>query len=350
MSGFVERLQRERAGAPTHGASAPPVPSVPSPARAGDPPRPLAGAPIDAHAESDYPKFYDRNEVIVRSRVARVATVALPVFLLCAAYSLWSHRAFNPIGLSSHFWIDIAKYFFPDAYVVSVAHNFGLGAIAAWFLLATTVGHVDPPGDPRRAQTIVWRRQTRSVAFPGWVSAAALGAVAVALGWKGYPLLAVMFEAPGTALALYAAAQRWVPVARRFLWIETYPEQEGMVNQVVVGGGRKGMFGKAVRINHADVIFAERTTAVWEYLLGVSGLRIHYFDGEGRRCVITIRALGSHQLVESIAAYLNGPFKIARPLGKLPPNFRVLQTADGRLDPNIFLPPPQVRRVPLWPW
>lgn len=311
---------------------------------------PAAKVQLDRHAEYDYPKYYDRKEIVIRTRVARAAIIALPVFLLCACYSLWTRKVLNPIGLSSNFWIDIAKYVFPDAYLVSVAHNIGLAAIAAWFLLATTVGHVDPPGDPLRAQTIAWRRQTRSVAFPNWVAAVILASGSIALCWHGHPFMAVLLEAPGTAFGLYAAAQRWVPVARRFLWIETFPEQEGMVNQVSIGGGKEGMFGKTIRINHANLIRAERTTCAWEYLLGVSGLRIHYFDELGQRCVVTIRALGSHQLVESIAAYLNGPFKIARPQGKLPPNFRVLQAADGKLDPHMLLPPPQVRRVPIWPW
>jgi hypothetical protein len=334
-STFVKRVQRER--------QLPSGADHPVPTPRGNPP---AEALLDPMAELDYPKYYDRNEVRNRAIVARIATLALPVFLLSAAYSACSHRAFNPIGISSHFWIDLARLLFPDAYLLSVMHNTALAATAAWFLLITTVGHVDPPGDPRRVQTVVWRRQTRRVAIPKWLAAFALASMAVAVSWKGYKLLALFLEAPATGFALYAAAQQWVS-ARQFVSVETFPKQEGMANQVRVGGGKRGALAPTETIGHANLIRAARVTCALEFMLGISGLQIYYVDDRGQRRSITVRGLGSHQLVETIAAYLNGPFKIARPPGTLPPNFPLW---GGEIDPHFFLPPPQVRRIALWPW
>jgi hypothetical protein len=294
-------------------------------------------------ADLDSPKFFDPTQPITRQRVARVSAIAFLYFAVCAGWVLWTKRPLAFPSPSSNIWIDLLTFALPHMYLLHFVHYLLLAICSAAAFVAVTVGHVDPPGNPLRREVRIWRRQTLRIAIPNWIYALALAIGALVAHRAGHAWLSVLLEAPATGFALYAAALRWIPTARKFVCCSMYPQFDGMANLVQIGGGTGAWRGKSIVLYPEDIVSVERRTTIWGYICNFSDMVFHTrHQGD-----VDVRGYGSHQLTEDSCAFFNSVFiRLARPVGNHPINFAL---QDGKQDdPSLALIRPPSRRVRLW--
>ncbi|MFG6464164.1 hypothetical protein ACG04Q_21525 [Roseateles sp. DXS20W] len=256
------------------------------------------------------PKYKSPKEDVWRRRVVWTALPIGIFFATCAVLSLVLQRSVAPLHVGSHLLVELALQWVPDAYPLAALHNFALALVAAGLAVAASGGHMEVPGTPHRAETIVSRRTARFAA-PQLLTFLVLAVVGIALHMHEWAFLAAVAEGVAFVCLLGAVAILWVPVLRMFLVVERDSEHDGLTNRLIVGHGSGWRHGTCI-VLHDQILEVDSFAGVLEACFGLRSLRVVFCDADGLEKVIVLRALGSAELVNNIEHLLKGQFRSAR--------------------------------------
>ena len=302
-------------GRPVQGAAtgqpsrtAPPAGPKP-PGTSGPGGQPASQSAAKAPRDRDCLKYHPPGEARLRRRVAVISAIVALVFAGLAVGSVLLQRNLLLIPVGSDLLIEIGLAVWPGLWPLGVVHNAIIAGVAVLFFLSVTSGHVGLPGDPRLADTVVWRRQVVFV-LPELLLCAVLFAVGIALEVYGWRIPAALIEGPAALVGIRLCARAFVPISRQFLCVELDSRNGGLANRITVGGGFRGIRRGTLVIRHERLVDAEKTSSFLEWALGLASLRLVYLDSAGKQAQIVVRAVAAAHVVQKIEEILKGPFRL----------------------------------------
>jgi hypothetical protein len=255
-------------------------------------------------------KYQNPKELKVRHWTAITAGSLFFVFAGLALSSALLGRPLLWLHFGTGLLVELALEFWPHCWVIASIHNAVLAVTSFAFFVAVTVGHADIPGDPNSSNIVVWRRTVPFVAHL-WIFGAILAIAGLELQHR-IELLAVLLEALASGMVLKALVATCIPIAREFLVVEIDPTFDGIGNKIVCGHGLKNWRRGNHVIFHDDILSVTHVRSFWLSCLNLATLRVHYCDASGTPRSLDVPALASIKLVEELAYYLSGKFRIAR--------------------------------------
>lgn len=259
---------------------------------------------------SRYLKYLRPDDAARRRKVAWIAMTAMMVFLGLALLGFLTRTTIAPLPIGSFLLLELALHQWRDLWILAVAHNLALAAVAGVFWAAVTTAHSEIPEDPRSDDIVVWRRQVAFVC-PQVGIVIALAALSVCLHLYGEPMLAAVAAGLASPVLVDMLAKLFVPIILQWVVVVRDSANLGLGARIRTGGGLHGMRHGEITIPHERLRAARciRTPFTPEWLFGLATLELEYWNNDSQIVVIRIRHFAATATVERIAAILMGEWR-----------------------------------------
>jgi hypothetical protein len=303
-------------------SAAPPGTAPPS-ARTSHPPPGPGGPPLFAQFLPDDLVVEEDWSPGRRRRIALVLGLAAAVLLLGGVHSLLLHsHGILWIGLSRLSRAASARGL-PGTYLLAALEHM-VGALGlGWLALCLAAGAAEPVRPQRNQRVSFNLRQLWQAWAPLLLGGGGVLFAGQVLATGGHTIIAGLVEMAGWALFGAAANTLLLPEARIAVTCVT-DLNRGWGNHLLLTGGcyNKG----SLVIRHDALISASVVATGWQRVLGCADLNLAWRDGRGIDREVLVRGAGSPSELNSLLAYLYGPFTLSLGdqvlRGSRPPIFR----------------------------